>query len=258
MNDHARIEELLAARALGGLEPEDEEALARERAAHGPACEECARLERGFAEAAGALAFALDPVPVRERLEDEVVARAAARRPPRGGAGAGPEPDRAERRGPEPRRLDRRSFGGRRPEPLARPLVRRLAALGAAAALVAAGWVLRDLTRPPVQAGGAFTVVRFEGAGEGVLAVTFRPGEPAYLLGAGLPAPPEGKRYELWLVRDGRPTSAGCFAPVEGAVEVRLSADVPSADLLAVTVEPAACPDAPTSEPILTAPLRAV
>ncbi|HXF73333.1 MAG TPA: hypothetical protein VNO79_12075, partial [Actinomycetota bacterium] len=89
MNDHARIEELLAARALGALEPEDEEALARERAAHGPGCEECARLERGFAEAAAALALTLQPVPPRAGFEDEVVARAMARRPRPGPAKPG-------------------------------------------------------------------------------------------------------------------------------------------------------------------------
>lgn len=230
MNDHARIEELLAARALGGLEPEDERALARERAAHGPACEECARLERAYAETAGLLALALEPVPVREGLEDEVVARAL-------GRPAGPSPGpRAFRRG---------------------GLVRGLAALGAAAALVAAGWFLRGLAAPGD--GGGFTVVRFEGAAGGVLAVAFRPGEPgAYLLGADLPAPPEGKRYELWLIRDGRPRPGGCFAPEGGTVQMPVEGDIGAAELLAVTVEPAACPAAPTAEPILTASLEAV
>ncbi|TMM22545.1 MAG: anti-sigma factor [Actinobacteria bacterium] len=62
--DHGPIEELLAARALGGLEPEDDAALRAAMAAHGD-CEECRRLETGFEETAGLLGFALDPERVR-------------------------------------------------------------------------------------------------------------------------------------------------------------------------------------------------
>lgn len=222
-NAHTRIEELLAARALGGLEPEDERLLEQERAAHGPACEECARLEREYAETAGLLAFALEPLPLREGLEEEVLARAI---------GSPPAPRR---------RI---------------PFLRRILAVGVAAALVAAGWVLHSLTEPT--AGPGFGIIRFEGSAEGLLAVAFRPGEPgAYLIGTGLPAPPEGKRYELWLITDGQPVPAGCFAPAGGAVRVPVRGDLGEADLLAVTVEPASCPDTPTSEPILTADARA-
>ena len=41
-DDHGPIEELLAGRALGGLEPEDDAALLAAMAAHGD-CEECRR-----------------------------------------------------------------------------------------------------------------------------------------------------------------------------------------------------------------------
>ncbi len=43
--DHSRIEELLSADALGGLGPEDLEALYREMNEHGPRLAECARLQ---------------------------------------------------------------------------------------------------------------------------------------------------------------------------------------------------------------------
>ena len=42
--DHSEIEELLAVRALGGLEPDEERALERAMAEHGPDCEVCRRL----------------------------------------------------------------------------------------------------------------------------------------------------------------------------------------------------------------------
>ena len=233
MRDHERIEELLVVGALGGLDPEDAELLARERAEHGPACEECARLEREYGEVAGRLALALDPVPVRDGFEDEVVARAL---------------DRA--RGLVERR---------------RAVWRRLSMLAAAAAFLVGGWVLRDLTLPEGSAGppAAFladaTLVRFEGPAEGSLAVAFRPDRPgAYLLGADLPVPPQDGVYALWLVEGEHPVSGGCFSPEDGAVVVPIEADVGRADLLAVTIEAAACPSAPTTDPILAADLTAV
>ena len=73
--DHGLIEELLALRALGGLEPEDDATLRAAMAAHGD-CEECRRLEAGFDETAGLLGFALEPAPVREELADRVLERA--------------------------------------------------------------------------------------------------------------------------------------------------------------------------------------
>jgi len=233
MRDHERVEVLLAAQALGGLDPEDAELLARERAEHGPGCEECARLERGFALVAGNLSLALDPVPVREGLEDEVVARA---------------------------------LGATRGTAVAWPVRwRRLSMVAAAAILLVGGWVLRDLTLPERPTGppprflAEAEIVRFEGEGAGTLAVAFRrTGPGAYLLGADLPAPEEGRRYELWLFRDGRPTSGGCFAPENGTVIVPLDAEVGTAELLAVTIEPASCPDAPTTDPILTADPTAI
>ena len=233
MRDHERIEELFAVRALDGLDPGDAEILSRERAEHGPGCEECARLEREYSEVAGHLALSLDPVPVRAGLEDELVARAI----------------------------------GRAPAPARRLRSVRRGLLSAAAALVllVGGWVLRDLTLsessegPPPGFLAEANIVRFEGPGEGTLAVAFRPDAPgAYLIGTDLPAPSEQEVYELWLIDGGRPVSGGCFAPEDGAVVRAVDADVGAADLLAVTLEPADCPDAPTTDPILTVDLTAV
>jgi len=246
--DHAAIEELLASRALGALEEADARLLARELATHGPGCEECARLEREYAEVAAALAAALDPIAVRDGLQDEVVARALVRRPGPALrlARPGDRPAAAEAVGPADRSGRRR-------------VLRALGALAAAAALVVGGWVLRDLTLPPVPGVPVGAVVaRFEGRAPGVLVAAFRPEEPGMvLLGEGLPEPPRGRRYELWVIRAGRPIRAGCFAPLRGQVAASMETEVQPADLLAVTVEPAACPASPTAEPILTASIEA-
>ncbi len=46
MRSHERIEELIAIRSIGGLEPDERAELEREMASHGPDCEEGCRLGR--------------------------------------------------------------------------------------------------------------------------------------------------------------------------------------------------------------------
>jgi anti-sigma-K factor RskA len=247
MRDHERIEELLAVRALGGLEADDAAELERALAEHGPSCETCASLEQAYADVAGELAFALEPVPVREGLEDEVVARALAsvtgetQGTALGGGGDVVAPISAA--------PSRRSSAWR-----------RIALVAAAVVLFVGGWVLRDATVPE-EAGGPpagflaqATIVPFEGSTGGQLAVAYRPGQPgAYLIGTGVPAPAEGETYELWLIEGDQPTSGGCFVPEDGEVVAEVEGAVDEADLLAVTVEASACPPEPTTTPVLTA-----
>ena len=237
MRSHALIEELMAGRALGGLDPADDEALRHEMAGHGAECGECRRLETEYEEVAGRLAFALDPVPVRAGLEDETLARAA-------------------REGAERRRVEEPSA---LPRPGAEPRLRPLVAIAASLVLFAAGWAAGSLG----EAGGADTegarVAAFEGEAGGSLSVAYRPGEDGvYLLGSGLAAPPEGMVYEVWMFQEGRPVPATCFTPsAEGTVFTFVDAELGTTDSMAVTVEAASCPAAPTSAPILLASITA-
>jgi len=228
MRDHDVIEELISVRALGGLDAGDEALLAGEMAAHGRDCEECRRLEDDFAEVAGRLAFALEPAAVREGLEDEVVSLAV--------AGAKPSSARG-----------------------LSTFARNLVAVAAAVALVAGGWLLRDFTaeagRPsPAEFLAGAEVVRFQGTG-GELAVAYHPGEDgAYLFGLGLQTPPQGRVYEVWMIRDGTPAPGVCFTPAEaGQVLTFVDASLAGTDSMAVTVEPSTCSTSPTTTPILTA-----
>jgi anti-sigma-K factor RskA len=220
--DHGLIEGLLALRALGGLEAEDEATLRAAMAAHGD-CEECRRLEAGFEETAGLLGFALEPVPVREELADRVLEHA------RGS-----------------RRVDER-----RPR-------RRAALIAVAAALIVVlagvAW-LRPRTQPIIGASPTQSVVRFQG-GAGALAMVYAPGKPGALIwGEGLPSPGAGKTYEIWMITGSTPVSTGCASPTDGELAAYTSADVNGSDVLAVTVEPMSCPAAPTTQPVYTATL---
>lgn len=228
IRDHALIEELLAIGALDGLDEDDAARLERALAAHGD-CDECRRLRVEHAEVAGMLALALDPRPVDPQMADRILA----------------EPQRSSD-----------ATGGRVDEVSARKdgrLRRWQAAFGvaAAAALILA---IVLATRPdgvPVPE----TIVPFEGA-SGELAMAYTPGERGVLVwGVGLPDPGAEKVYELWMIEDGEPVRGACLVPTGGAVAAYIDVDPSSAQLMAVTLEPSDCPDAPTTDPIYTAEL---
>jgi hypothetical protein len=69
--DHDRVEELLAARALGGLDGDDAALAERAMLEHVPGCERCRRALDGFATASGDLALAAPAVaPPETVLQD--------------------------------------------------------------------------------------------------------------------------------------------------------------------------------------------
>ncbi len=226
--DHQLIDELLAVRALDGLDEDDADRLERELAAHGD-CAECRRLEAGHLEVAGMLPLALDPRPVDGDVADRILAH-----PQQSGPTAAPLDEVSARR------------DGR--------LGRWQAAFGVAAA-VALVLAIVLATRPggvPVPE----TIVAFEGT-PGELAMAYTPGERGVLVwGTGLPDPGAESVYELWMIEDGDPIRGACLAPTDGAVAAYVDADPSSAELLAVTVESSECPEAPSTDPIYTAEVR--
>jgi len=232
--NHDRIEELLAARVLGGLDDADAAALEVEMASHGD-CEECRQIERELTETAGRMAFALDPVAVDPGMADRILATGTSR-------GAGP----TETADAVTRRREGRGW-------------RTVVAVAAAMALVAvvAATALRpggrttDVTARPAQ-----TIVRFQGDA-GNLAMAYTPGAPgAIFWGSDLPDPGADHVYEIWMIQGDTPVSGGCVTPnADGSLAVAVDADLGTTSEMAVTVEPASCPGAPSGVPVLTAPL---
>jgi hypothetical protein len=236
MRDHGWIEELIVVRSLGGLDPEDEHELHREMVEHGAECSECRRLEAeyaGYEEAAGRLALALDPVPIREGLEDEVVASVLGGQPM---TLATPRQLRRSRRQPT-------------------PLLRSLVAVAASLVLFAIGWAAGALTSgDDVSVPPDARVVQFEGEGGATLALAYRPGDRGVYLVGSLDPRPGDETYELWTFRGDTPVRGGCFRPgADGSVFEFLDAEIEPTPLMAVTVESASCPSAPTTDPILIA-----
>ncbi len=243
--DHTLIEELLSVDALGGLDDADRELLARERASHG-ACEQCARLEAGFVGVAGRLGLSLDPVEIRPSMVDDIL-RAAGDGVASGPLAAVPDaPGLAGADTPLPQLTERRE---------ARTPWRGLVAVAAAFALLAGGWILRDATA----GGGELAQVRlvhFTG-GAGTLAMAYEPEKAGVVFfGSDLPDPGAQHVYEIWMMQGDRPPiSGGCVVPRDGTVLTYVAASIGAADTMAVTVESASCPTAPTTDPVLTASL---
>jgi len=252
--EHERIEELLAVRALGGLEPAELAELERLRAEHGADCDVCRRAEIEYNEVAGRLAFALGPAAGPSGMEDALMARALET------PGAPSRDDLAERRG----------RGARRPGRTAR----WVAAAVAAVVLIVAGFAGGFLAGGGGSNGGtgqeqalaaylanpATQVVRFQATGGGNLAVAYQPGtDQSYVFGTDLGAVPDGKQYQLWLFPPGggAPAPGPTFDPPSGdsPVVVPVPADASQAQLMAVTVEQEGGVSAPTSNPVFTAPI---
>ena len=229
MRSHERIEELIAFRSIYGLDPQEQAELEREMASHPPDCEECRRLETEYGEVGGRLAFALEPVALRPGFADETIELALAEAP-------ATRPARA---------------GG-----LWRPLV----AVAAALVLFAGGAIVGATVFGGAEVSSEATVLTFEPQDPnltGTITAAFTPGEPGiYLQGSGLDPLSPDEVYELWLIEDETPAAAVCVQPGEdGSVFAFADTEAVTDALLAVTVEPSSCSDAPTTPPIWVAPI---
>jgi hypothetical protein len=187
-------------------------------------------------ETAAMLAFTLEPEPIDPSMADRILDVERPTGAP-DTSGAAPVDELAARR-------DRRSRRG----------WWAVAGVAAAAALVIASIsVLRPSTE--VRPNWAQQVIAFEGD-EGELSMAFVPGEPgAVFWGQDLPDPGAGNIYEIWMIQDETPIRGACVEPVDGHVAAFIDADVSEAELMAVTVESSACPDAPTSDIVFQAEL---
>ena len=74
---------------------------------------------------------------------------------------------------------------------------------------------------------------------------------------ANLPSLPAGEAYQLWVLRDGRPTSAGLFEATGPTRARRVVTGLAGADALAVTAQPRTSTTVPEGPILLTATLPA-
>ena len=235
--DHAVIEELLAIRSLGGLDGDDVERLERELAV--------ARRLRGVpppgtastTRPPAAWRSRSIPTPVDMEQANEILRRAT--HPAT--QDAAPAPVAAPIDELEARRARRgRSWPA-------------LVAAAVAIILVVSAVALFGPERSTgVQASTDQTGGRASPATRGSSRWRTSPGKPgALLVGSGFEDPGADKVYAIWMLQGTTPVSGGCVRPHDGSIVVFVDADLAGTDQMAVTVEPASCPSAPTTTPVL-------
>jgi anti-sigma-K factor RskA len=237
MNEHERWSDSVGAYLLGALPPDELDAFE----AHLRDCAVCRRDADELRVAADALPASVTPIApppalkarIMAVVESEAELLAAAGR----SADAPPAPARSRRR---------RSFGGW----LLRPGV----ALACAAVLLVAGGLAGALLTGGEDRRTVVASTTDQGAD---VRLEIRDGG-ATLVARGMPAPPEGRVYQVWLKRPGRdpePTSVLWSTRDDGSAEVAVPGSLDGIEAVLVTDERQGGADAPTRAPVITAPI---
>lgn len=228
---HDEIQTLMPAYALGAIPAEEVPAIR----AHIMSCEICFSEAESYADALAALAFATAPEPLPAGFADRVVAAALSDGSP------------AVQESPAKVR------GGW--------FARWTPALGFAAAALATLLIATSVSlvnalneRERYQAIVAAMVnddgFNLEGAG-GAQGRVLATNEGTVLITASLGEAPEGRDYQLWLMKDGTPTAAETFDVEDGVAIVRSQHSLEGYDGAAVTVEPEGGSTQPTTDPVM-------
>jgi len=230
MNDHARWADTAGAYVLGAMVSAERDQFE----AHLATCAVCQEEVDELRPAAEALPMASPPMRPPKGLKDRIMAEVEREAALLGAAGAGADrPERTER----PRR--RASWlSGWRLAPVA-------------AALLIAG----VLAGTALDGGGSRTYA-FEGRAAAQLEVE---GDRATLVARDLPAPPEGRVYEVWVMPKGseipRPTDVLFVPRSDGSAVAAIPGSVDDVQQVLVTDEPFGGSDEPTGKLLMSAEL---
>jgi anti-sigma-K factor RskA len=82
-------------------------------------------------------------------------------------------------------------------------------------------------------------------------------GDRAVLVAENMPPVPEGKTYQIWVIKGDTPQPSGLFEPKGDSIAAVVENPVEGADAVAVTVEPKGGSKKPTTDPLLVGKVKA-
>jgi anti-sigma-K factor RskA len=82
-------------------------------------------------------------------------------------------------------------------------------------------------------------------------------GDRAVLVAENMPPAPEGKTYQIWVIKGDTPQPSGLFEPKGDSIAAVVKNPVEGADAVAVTVEPEGGSKRPTTDPMLVGKVKA-
>lgn len=246
MSERCQHADTAAAYLLGALAGAER----HEFEAHLATCAHCREDVAGLRVVADALPLAVPPVPPPPALRERLMATVHAEADVLSAAGAA-----ADRPAPARRRRFTLSLG--RPLALAGAAAVLLVGLAVGFGIGTATNGTQTKTQTVVQVRTVQASVTPATAPRGTAVIVVRDGV-ATLRVKGLPAPPKGKIYEVWLLRRGAqapsPTDALFSVSTEGSGRVALPS-VNDVEQVLVTAEPDGGSQAPTSQPFISATL---
>jgi anti-sigma-K factor RskA len=82
-------------------------------------------------------------------------------------------------------------------------------------------------------------------------------GDRAVLVAENMPPAPEGKTYQIWVIKGDTPKPSGLFEPKGNSIAAVVENPVEGADAVAVTIEPEGGSQEPTTDPMLVGKVKA-
>ena len=242
MNDHAQWNDTVGAYLLGALPPDELERFE----AHLAECVTCRHDVEELRSAADALPMSVPSVAPPPALKGRIMAVVESEAELLAAAGRrADEPPETRASAPAtPRR--RRGLGGwfLRPGVALACAAVLLVAGGLAGALLTGGEDTRTVVAQTEVSGADVRLELEDGRG--------------MLVARGMPAPPEGRVYQVWVKRPGQdpePTSALWTVRDDGSADVAVPGPLDGVEAVLVTDEPQGGSDAPTRPPVISAPL---
>jgi len=198
MSEHEELEASTAAWVLGALEAEEGAALR----VHVETCPNCRETAGRLRRAVGLMPLAVEGVPPPAGLRERVLGLAGA------ASGSGMASVRAPRNKTWTPSVERPPAAARRPAVVYLAAAAVLIAL--VVGMVAGAWLGRGSGQPPATVVARTTIVGHQDlAGARASVIDLKSDGMALVDFSGLPPPPSGKVYELWLI-----TAAGRAEPI--------------------------------------------